>query len=334
MAIADGHVYVAGDMQVHGLSDDANSAFISAVPTDGIATAPVDWAARVQFGSGTPVINALAVSTDFLIIGGEFDAVGNSSGFNSVAAVDLYVQGTVEGDQSPINWVPAVYHYTGTPTIKDIHVDGSDVYLAGRLTGIDPLDTNHHVNGLVLLENPPGSATGSIDIDGQFDLNFIPATWVNAVARNSAGDFCLAGMIEVGGVIRTAVCYSGSSVAFTVRGSPLNEGLAIAVDLTNDRVFVAGKFHFIEDGTPPYPQRKGVAAFSSSGTLLNWSPDVLEGQPGDEEVRALLMDTGRVNSVVSPYGVVWVGGEYSGGTALSWLSGVGKDLGMFALPGP
>lgn len=246
--------------------------------------------------------------------------------------MELYDQGTVEGDQAPDSWSPVIAHYsTGTPEVHAIHVDvgagggGSDlVYLGGQLRGTDT-GLSVTVDGLVLCDAP---GTGSGAVDGAFDLGLGSTDRVRALALNSSGDFCLAGSFWIGGQTRTAVCFDGTSILFTVRGSPGTEltGMAIAVD-GNDNVIVGGSFHFVEVGSAPYPQRKGVAAFDSSGNLLNWAPDVLEGQAGEQIVRVLHFDTTRN----SPDGVIWIGGNYTGGTALSW-SNDGKDIGFFLVP--
>lgn len=267
----------------------------------------------------------MEVSTDYLIFAGLFTSVGGTSGFNSAGAVELFDPPTVQGDQAPANWVPDIYH-SGTPEVHAIRVEGSDIYLGGALRGDDPQNPSHVVRELVRLEADPASASGTIAIDPQFDLGLATGGFVRAIARNSSGDFYLTGLFWVGGQPRRLLSHDGTSVVFTADVGQVGDALAIAVD-GNDNMIVGGRFHGASEDAVQFSNRSGVAAFDSSGNLLGWAPNVLTGNPGDEWVRALMITS------QTPHGdVLWIGGKYTGGTALSWSSGQGKDVGYFELP--
>jgi hypothetical protein len=318
-------IYFAGLGSVQGLplyEASPQPTLVAAAPANDKATLPLPWYVTTWLTGDPPSVTAIAVSTDYLIIGGDFDEVFAYSGFTGVCAVERYVTDTVEGHRPPeLGWVPELDHSTERPVVHAIYVDvgtgpnNSDlIYLGGRFTEAN----RESYNGIARYDDPD---QGQGDVDTGFGLQYLGSATVYAITMSSSGDLCLAGRLTINSQAErgAGVWDSNGDFLFEVLQYP---GYCYAIAITDDHLFVGGNFLEIYDpGTSQWVTRRSVVAVDMSGEVVaSWQHDVVTPSSG-EIVRALLVGTLLGNDGI------WIAGEYTGSGATE-----GNDLGFYPLP--
>jgi hypothetical protein len=319
-----GVVYFGGEGTVQGLPlyGATDTAMISAAPGDTTAPYPLEWYALVQDFGAPPSVHALSISGTHLVVGGSFDTAWPYSA-TGAAAMALYDPQGGHGIRLFLDsWLPELAKTSGTPVVRAVYVDvgagpsNSDlIYLGGDFDEAN----QESVNGIALYDDPDN---GRGDVDSSFELDDLDAgSVIYGIVKHSSGMLCISGSLTIASTPSIAGVWDGSALEYGVRGrvDQQQDGIGYAIAVTEDHLFIGGDFHEVYNGFfSTWVTYRGVGAilFSSGGTLtwISSPPHPLNPNESGEVVCALYIG-----------GSIWMGGEFTGGSAPN-------DLRSHALP--
>jgi len=319
LAVSGTTLYAGGFFKTIGGPNGPKRNNLAAIKTDDGALLAWD----PNLGGFNPIVNALAVSSNTVYVGGTFDTIGGAihPNRNNLAAID--VSGTL------LDWTP-----NPSGRVNALAVSASTIYVGGdfnafdaktrnRLAAIDAsgalLPWNPNANNLVTAlavsgntiyaggyfdtigdaSNPNRNYLAAIDTNGSLlPWNPNPDDRVLSLATSGARLYVGGNFTAIGGSTSRAPC---AHLAWFDIGSgdlsplqcpnPDNAVSVLAISDHADTVYLGGLFSTIG---PTHTARKRLAAINANnGELLAWDPN-LSGGGAFTDVAALAVSSNTI----------------------------------------
>ncbi|HKI93499.1 MAG TPA: hypothetical protein VJ986_14450, partial [Gaiellaceae bacterium] len=286
-------LYAAGSFTAIGGSSRAG--LVALATSSGAATA---WNPNP---SSTGTVSALAVSPDGTTVyeGGSFTSIGGSA-ISKLAAIPASGSGTATA--ANITWATAAAP-NGTVGALAVSPNGATVYAGGTFTSVG----GQARTDLGAISASTGSATS-------WDPS--PSDTVTALAVSSTGSPIYAGgtFSTIGGKTRQDVAALSATDATATSWQEDTNGQVSALAVTSTAVGVGGALSGVGLQT-----RDGLAAITTSGSLLDFNPDVTGGS-ATVDALALSPDASTL----------YVGGSFTsiGGQSRASLASVSLATGL------
>jgi hypothetical protein len=257
--------------------------FCSITSSPGRVTVARNEAAAVNAGTGTVtawnpspmgLVQALAISGSTVYIGGEFNAVENSTGTAPVSRTNAAAVNASTGFAT--GWDPDPNGYVGA-----LAVSGSTVYLGGRFSAI----TDSAGTGSVARYNAAAvSATTGDDTGWDPDPAFNPAHpgsgYVDALAVSGStvylgGNFLsIAGSSGAATVKRSNVAAVNAATGRATAWNPSPSGAVLSIATSGSTVYFGGQFGKLLGPAGASRVERDFAAAVSAGTGRDtgWTP--------------------------------------------------------------
>ena len=288
LAASGNLVYASGDFSWGGYPSPTHRNLVAMDAATGQVT---PWSLKPYSGFGGYPVEALALSGNFLYVGGQFRTIGGQNRVG-IAQVDL-----TTGLLTSWNPGPAF-------SVATLAVSGNTVYAMGDFTSIG----GQARNGIAALDATTGLATAwNPGAHGYYDDTFVPPAAALAVSGNvvyAAGTFD-----SIGGQARAAIAAldatTGQATAWNPDASFSYGGAnyspyVFALALSGNTLYAGGHFTSIGGQT-----RNGIAALdATTGQATAWNPDASFSYGGvnySPDVAALAMSGNTV----------YVGGGFS-----------------------
>lgn len=280
MAISGSTLYFGGIFhQVAGVErNDAAAVSLS----DASLTS---WNPDINYHNGD--VDTVAALGSKVLVGGEFARAGG--------IVRLHLA-AIDASGNLTDWNPGIQEPDPVDSnypndwVGSILVDGSTVYVAGTLDGT--------VGGV---ERPRLAAIGT---DGVVKTSFNPpaiSSYTISSLVKLGGNLYMNGVSSLGGSARYGMAAVDASTGAAQAWTPQTDSppAVLATDGTN--IYAGGSFTQARGpGDFNFTTRNKLAAFSTSGSLLSWNPNVYTSGY-----------RGGVTSIVTSGSTIYVGGEFS-----------------------
>lgn len=240
IATADGYLFVGGAFLNAGGHPRRHVAQLSRTTGEAFP-----WDADAD-----SVVIALALEQGTLWMGGRFEHIGGEQHVK-IAAVNA-------GTGAPLAWSTAIASPAGQwPSVSEIAVDGSTVYVGGQFTSIG----GRPITNLAALDATSGLASAWDPLAGAYGV-------VNAIVPRGATVLLGGGFANAGGLPRANLAeVSATTGAATAWDPGPNSGVA-AMLVANGKLIVGGGFTTVGGAA-----RANLAAIDlSTGAATAWNP--------------------------------------------------------------
>lgn len=289
LAVDGSALYVGGEFSTAG---GAQRASIAALDTASGAALP--WTASLTLDAYPgPMVSALAVTPDSVILSGQF-VLPNGNTVRRFAAID-------KKTGAPRSWVDS----EGT-TIRRLAVVGNVVWAAGKIS----LLGGQVRHGLAAIDTATGALTAWNPQLASSDPSIAPTTAALAIDGQNlyvAGNFA-----GVGGAPRSGLAKVDASSGALHFWNPVMTGSIRALNVSNGTLYAGGAGI---DSVNGQPRRNLVAFDTSSGALKPWAPDA---------------SASTLNTIQVSEPIVYVGGEFGtiGGQSRGGLAAFDSTTGV------
>lgn len=275
LAINNGSIYAGGDFTLSG---------------GGVATTSREHLASYD-SSGNLLswnpgvdrrVNAISVDNNLIYVGGHFVSASDSSGTQTRRALAAF-----DATGNLLSWNPGADSYVNALAVSNgLVYAGGDFTSAGGGTGTvtrNYLAAFDFAGNLSAWSGEANDEVVSISLDGG--------------TLYASGKFTAAGG-STGSAARNRLAAFGINGDLTSWNPGLSGGIASSLFASGGLVYAGGNFTGAQGGSGGVMPVKGLAAFTASGEISGWSPEV----------------DGSVSNIVSDGLSLYIGGEFTKGS--------------------